>query len=319
VGELVNHMESILKNELIASGITADRGNRHLAGTRENMMSKLEALSIVNDSQAHAKTDLARVASVETAQVTKSYRIGHMNYPALAGVSLRIDRGELTSIVGPSGSGKSTLLNIIGALDRPTSGQVRIDGISLRKLSDDQLAKIRNKKIGFIYQSFNLISRLTAAENVEMPLITRQIPKAMRRDRAIRLLSAVGLAQKAHKRPTELSGGEQQRVAVARALVTKPAIVIADEPTGNLDSKTTIELLNYVVEVNRTMGTTFVIVTHNPEVSNRTHRVITLRDGKVEKDQRLQRIDSYSNLSFAPALTANHFTVEEATCTHRTV
>jgi putative ABC transport system ATP-binding protein len=256
-------------------------------------MSKLETLSILRE--APPKTSLNGVASVETVQVTKSYRVGHMSYPALRGVSLKINRGELTSIIGPSGSGKSTLLNIVGALDRPTSGHVRIDGVNLRKLSDDQLARIRNKKIGFIYQSFNLISRLGALENVEMPLITRQVPKAIRRARAIRLLCAVGLAKKIRKRPTELSGGEQQRVAVARALATKPALVIADEPTGNLDSKTTSELLDYIVEVNRTMGTTFIIVTHNPEVSNRTHRVITIKDGAIEKDQRLQHIDAYSN------------------------
>jgi putative ABC transport system ATP-binding protein len=247
-----------------------------------------------NDGQDYAKMNLVKAPSVETTQVTKIYRVGHVDYPALRGVSLKIDRGELTSIIGPSGSGKSTLLNIIGALDRPTSGRVRIDGMDIRKLSDDQLAKIRSRKIGFIYQSFNLINRLTAVENVEMPLITRAIPKNIRQERATKLLSAVGLTQKARKRPTELSGGEQQRVAIARALVSKPAIVIADEPTGNLDSKTTLELLNYITEVNKTMGTTFVIVTHNPEVSDKTHRVITLRDGMVEKEQRLQKIDSYA-------------------------
>lgn len=246
-----------------------------------------------NEIQDRAGTN-PPTPSVETIDVTRSYRVGHMDYPALRGVSLKIERGELTSIVGPSGSGKSTLLNIIGALDRPTSGRVRIDGIDIRKLSDDQLAKIRNRKIGFIYQSFNLINRLTAVENVQLPLIPRKIPKSIRQDRASNLLGAVGLAQKAHKRPNELSGGEQQRVAVARALVTRPAIVIADEPTGNLDSKTTQELLNYITEVNRTMGTTFVIVTHNPEVSDKTQRVITIRDGIVEKDQRLQRIDAYA-------------------------
>jgi putative ABC transport system ATP-binding protein len=189
----------------------------------------------------------------------------------------------------------STLLNIIGTLDRPTAGRVRIDGIDLRRLSDDQLAKVRNRKIGFVYQSFNLISRLTAIENVEMPLIARMMPQNIRRNKAIKLLNAVGLVQKAYKRPTELSGGEQQRVAIARALVTQPSIVIADEPTGNLDTKTTAEVLNYVTEVNRTMGTTFIIVTHNPEVSGATHRVIVLKDGMVDKDQRLQRIDTYAS------------------------
>lgn len=244
------------------------------------------------DGQGHIKMNLVG-APVGMLEVTKVYSAGHVDYPAFRGVTLKIERGELTSIIGPSGSGKSTLLNINGVLDRSTSGRVKTDGIDLRE-SDDQLARIRNGKIGFIYQSFNLIKPLTAVENVEMPLIARKIPRNLRRDRATKLLSAVGLAQKAHKRPTELSGGEQQRVAVARALVTKPAIVIADEPTGNLDSKTTRELLNYITEVNRTMGTTFVIVTHNPEVSERTHRVITIRDGMIEKEQRLQRIDSFA-------------------------
>lgn len=246
-----------------------------------------------NDSQNCTKMNQAKVPSVEVSQVTKVYRVGHVNYPALKGVSLRIDRGEFVAIMGPSGSGKSTLLNMIGTLDRPTSGRVRVDGIDIRRMSDDQLAKIRNRKIGFVYQSFNLINRLTAVENVEMPLIARTIPKNVRQDRAVKMLGAVGLARERRKRPTELSGGEQQRVAIARALVAKPTIVIADEPTGNLDSKTTLELLNYITTVNKEMGTTFVIVTHNPEVSNKTHRIITLRDGMIEKEQRLQRIDSY--------------------------
>lgn len=231
--------------------------------------------------------------SVETTEVTKVYNVGHTGYPALRGVSLKIDRGEFTSIIGPSGSGKSTLLNIVGALDRPTSGRVRIDGIDLRRLSDDQLARVRNRKIGFVYQSFNLIPRLTALENVEMPLMPRKIGQKVRQDRATKLLDAVGLGRKVTKRPTELSGGEQQRVAIARSLVNEPAIVIADEPTGNLDSKTTLEVIQYMNEVNRKTGTTFVIVTHNPEVSNATRRIITLRDGAIEKDQRLQRLDSF--------------------------
>jgi len=231
--------------------------------------------------------------AIETVNVTKIYNVGSTDYPALRGVSLKIERGELTSIVGPSGSGKSTLLNIIGALDRPTSGRVKIDGVDLRRLSDDQLARIRNRKIGFVYQSFNLIARLSALENVEMPLMPRKIVQRVRHARAIKLLDAVGLGRKGGKRPTELSGGEQQRVAVARALVTEPEIVIADEPTGNLDSKTTREVLHYMNEVNRTTGTTFVIVTHNPEVSDTTRRIISIRDGAIEKDQRLQRLDSF--------------------------
>lgn len=234
---------------------------------------------------------------VQVIDVTKVYRVGHVEYPALRGVSLKIERGELTSIMGPSGSGKSTLLNIIGALDRATSGRVIIGGVDIRKLNEDQLALVRNRQVGFVYQSFNLIQRLTAIENVELPLIARGTPEKVRKDRSLKLLSAVGLASKRNKRPTELSGGEQQRVAIARALVTQPALVIADEPTGNLDSKSTREVLDYVVEVNRASGTTFVIVTHNPEVSERTHRIISIRDGLIEKEQHLQRIDMYSKPS----------------------
>ena len=232
--------------------------------------------------------------AVQTINVTKVYRVGHIDYPALRGVSLKIGKGEFVSIMGPSGSGKSTLLNVIGALDPPTTGRVIIDGVDLRKLGEDKLALLRNRKLGFCYQSFNLIQRLTSVENVEMPLISRGIPEKIRRSKSLKMLSAVGLTGKGNKRPAELSGGEQQRVAIARALVTQPALIIADEPTGNLDSKTTHELVNQFVQVNKEFGTTILVVTHNAEIANRTQRVISLKDGLIEKEEYLQRIDSYS-------------------------
>ena len=238
--------------------------------------------------------DIQGIPAVKVVEVTKTYRVGNMEYPALRGVSFRIERGELVSIIGPSGSGKSTILNIVGALDRPTSGRVFIDGINVRKLNDDKLSVLRNRKIGFVYQSFNLIQRLTAAENVEMPLLARNIKTTARRNRALKMLKAVGLGRKVNKRPTELSGGEQQRVAVARALVTEPALVIGDEPTGNLDSKTTSDILNLITQVNKTTGATFILVTHNQEVAEKTHRIISIRDGLVEKEQRIHRLESFT-------------------------
>jgi putative ABC transport system ATP-binding protein len=231
---------------------------------------------------------------VQTIDVTKVYRVGRTDYPALRGVSLKIDKGEFVSIMGPSGSGKSTLLNLIGALDRPTSGRVIVDGIDLKKLGEDRLALLRNRKLGFVYQTFNLIQRLTALENVEMPLISRGMPEKTRRSMSSKMLSAVGLNGKSNKRPTELSGGEQQRVAIARALVTSPALIIADEPTGNLDSKTTQEVVDQFISANKQFGTTILVVTHNAEIAERTQHIISIRDGLIEREQYLQRIDAYT-------------------------
>jgi putative ABC transport system ATP-binding protein len=239
---------------------------------------------------------MSSVPAVQTIDVTKVYRVGHVDYPALRGINMKIAKGEFVSIMGPSGSGKSTLLNLIGALDPPTSGRIIIDGINLRKLSEDQLALLRNRKLGFVYQSFNLIQRLKSVENVEMPLISRGISEKVRRSKSLKMLSAVGLKGKANKRPAELSGGEQQRVAIARALVAEPALIIADEPTGNLDSKTTREVVDQFIHVNKEFGTTIVVVTHNAEIANMTQRVISLKDGLVEKDESLQRLDSYSKV-----------------------
>jgi putative ABC transport system ATP-binding protein len=234
------------------------------------------------------------VPAVQTINLTKVYRVGHTDYPALRGINLKVQKGEFVSIMGQSGSGKSTLLNLIGALDRQTSGKVLVDGIDLRKLSEDKLALLRNHKLGFVYQSFNLIQRLTAIENVEMPLISRSTPEKIRRSKSLKMLEAVGLAIKANKKPPEMSGGEQQRVAIARALVARPSLIIADEPTGNLDSKTTMEVVDQFIQVNKQFGTTILVVTHNPEIAERTQHIVTIKDGLIEKDQYLQKIDAYS-------------------------
>jgi len=230
---------------------------------------------------------LTMTAVIETENLTKTYVSGRVETPALRGVTMRVEKGEFLSIVGPSGSGKSTLLNLLGALDKPTSGTVRIDGIDISRLDDNRLAELRNRKIGFIFQSFNLIPRISALRNVEMPLLVTNLPKAEIRSRAMEKLEAVNLAEKADRKPTELSGGEQQRVAVARALVTEPSILLGDEPTGNLDTKNTANIVNLLKELNEKTGKTFVMITHNMEVANKTRRIIYLRDGMIDRDVRI--------------------------------
>ena len=211
----------------------------------------------------------------------KVYQMGDQQVFALNGVSLRIRRGEVVSIMGPSGSGKSTLMNILGCLDLPTSGEYTLDGESVSDLKDDQLASIRNRKVGFVFQSFNLLSRTTALANVELPLRYAGI-KEGRKQQARLALEAVGLGDRVMHRPTELSGGQQQRVAIARALVNDPAIIMADEPTGNLDSRVGKEIMALLLDLNRKKGTTLIIITHDPTVASQTERIIHLRDGMVE-------------------------------------
>ena len=213
--------------------------------------------------------------------LVKTYQMGEMEVHALRGLSLEIKRGEVVAITGPSGSGKSTLMNILGCLDRPTDGQYSLDNVEVENMNDDQLANVRNRKIGFVFQSFNLLSRSTALTNVELPLRYSSHVNG-RKARASAALEAVGLGDRMTHRPYELSGGQQQRVAIARALVNEPSMILADEPTGNLDSKVGQEIMDFLLNLNKERGTTLVIVTHDPKVAAQTDRTINIIDGVVD-------------------------------------
>ena len=216
--------------------------------------------------------------------VKKTYRMGEIDVAALRGVSLQVGKGEFVSIMGPSGSGKSTLMNVIGCLDVPTTGSYELDNVPVGGLSDNQLAEIRNKKIGFVFQTFNLLPRESAVHNVELPMVYSDIPEGKRREAAHRMLEAVGLADRAKHRPAEMSGGERQRVAIARALVNSPSILLADEPTGNLDSRTGEEIMELVQKLNDD-GITIVLVTHERHIAAFSRKIIRLRDGLVEEEE----------------------------------
>lgn len=226
---------------------------------------------------------MSSVPVVELTDITKVYGSGDSEVRAVNGVSLTIEQGDYVAIMGASGSGKSTLMNIIGALDVATSGTYRIDGVDIGNLSDDALSIVRNRRIGFIFQSFNLIPRMSALGNVELPLMYRGTKRSVRRDKARSALTSVGLAERMHHMPNELSGGQQQRVAVARALAMEPSLMLADEPTGNLDSTSTRDVLDLFDQVHA-QGSTIVIITHEDEVAARAQRVITLLDGRVAHD-----------------------------------
>jgi putative ABC transport system ATP-binding protein len=244
-------------------------------------------VNVIRSGRETGEHEMKDEPIIRTEELTKVYRIGAVDFPALDHVSLEIEPGEFISIVGPSGSGKSTLLNLLGALDRPTSGRVYVEGSDLFRRNENQLAEFRNKKLGFIFQSHNLLMRSSVITNVALPSMIAGEPRANRMKRAEALLMKVGLGGKMTRKPSELSGGEQQRVAVARALMNEPLIVLGDEPTGNLDSRTGTEIVTLMKSINDERGTVFILVTHNPEVANETERVIHLRDGRISQVEKI--------------------------------
>ena len=234
---------------------------------------------------------------IEVEHLSRTFQLGDVLVPALKDVSLQIERGDFVAVMGPSGSGKSTLMNILGCLDKPSSGSYRLDGIRVEEMNRDQLAEIRNRKIGFVFQQFNLLARTSAVENVELPLLYTAEPVPNPRVRALQALAAVGLSERAHHHPNQLSGGQQQRVAIARALVTDPQIILADEPTGALDSRTSVEIMAIFQNLNRRQGITTLLVTHEPDIATFANRNIYFRDGRIVRDESVrQPVDANRSL-----------------------
>lgn len=249
------------------------------------------------ETQVITERERARDSLVEPALITldhvhKIYKMGDVEIHALRGVSLNIDRGEFVAIMGASGSGKSTTMNILGCLDRPTRGHYILDGQDVSTLSKDELADIRNRKIGFVFQGFNLLSRTSALENVELPMLYLGLKTAERMKRATEALDLVGLSGRMNNLPNQLSGGQQQRVAIARSLVNQPSIILADEPTGNLDSRTSIEVMDVFQRLNQERGITIALVTHEPDIAQYARRVIVFKDGRIRKDEMVENVRS---------------------------
>jgi putative ABC transport system ATP-binding protein len=244
------------------------------------------------------------VPVISVRDIVKTYTVGEVTVRALRGADLDIEKGEFVAITGPSGSGKSTLMHILGCLDRPTSGTYFLDGVDVSRMSKDELAMVRNKKIGFVFQGFNLLSRTTALDNVELPLLYNggsKMKSAERRRRAMDALKIVGLGERFHHFPNQLSGGQQQRVAIARSLITEPSIILADEPTGNLDTRTSIEVMDIFQRLNQERGITIVLITHEMEIAEHGTRFIRFRDGKIQLDQKIaKRRDAAAELAALP-------------------
>jgi putative ABC transport system ATP-binding protein len=247
---------------------------------------------------------------IDIEKVTKTYQTGDVTVHALRGVDLAIHKGEFVAVMGASGSGKSTLMNILGGLDYPTTGEYRLDGEPISRLDSDGLAGIRNRTLGFVFQSFNLLSRTSALENVELPLLYADVPARERHRLALESLTRVGVADRIHHHPNQRAGGQQQRVAIARALVTRPKVILADEPTGNLDSQTSIEVMTLFQELWRA-GITILVVTHEPDVAAFAGRVVTMKDGKVKSDRRQEPLDARDALARAVALHEEEMAEEE--------